>query len=140
MVLGAVAARCVVLEATRRTVGLILPVTAAVFLVYAQAGPLLDRVGLSLIAHRGYSLERVVGTLYMTLEGILGVPLDVAATYIVLFTVYGAVVEHSGAGRFFVDWAMAATGGTRGGAARAALSRWRGICSARCREAASPTP
>jgi TRAP transporter 4TM/12TM fusion protein len=103
----------VVLEATRRTVGLILPVTAAVFLLYAQAGPVLDRIGLSLIAHRGYSIERVIGTLYITLEGILGVPLDVAATYIVLFTVYGAVVEHSGAGRFFVDWAMAAIGRTR---------------------------
>jgi TRAP transporter 4TM/12TM fusion protein len=99
-----------VLEATRRTVGLILPVTAAIFLLYAQAGPLLDRIGLPLIAHRGYAIERVIGMLYMTLEGILGVPLDVAATYIVLFTVYGAVVEHSGAGRFFVEWAMAAIG------------------------------
>jgi TRAP transporter 4TM/12TM fusion protein len=102
-----------VLEATRRTVGLILPVTAVVFLLYAQAGPLLDRIGLSLIAHRGYSVERVIGMLYMTLEGILGVPLDVAATYIVLFTVYGAIVEHSGAGKFFVEWAMAAIGRSR---------------------------
>ena len=102
-----------VLEATRRTVGLILPVTTLVFLAYAPAGPLLDRIGLPLIAHRGYSIERVIGTLYMTLEGILGVPLDVAATYIVLFTVYGAVVEHSGAGRFFVEWAMAAIGRSR---------------------------
>jgi TRAP transporter 4TM/12TM fusion protein len=100
----------VVLEATRRTTGLMLPVTAALFLVYAWAGPVLDRVGLSLIAHRGYSLERIVGTLYVTLEGVLGVPLDVAATYIVLFTIYGAVVERGGAGRFFLDWAMAATG------------------------------
>jgi TRAP transporter 4TM/12TM fusion protein len=87
------------------------------FLAYAQAGPLLDRIGLTLIAHRGYSLERVVGMLYMTLEGILGVPLDVAATYIVLFTIYGAVVEHSGAGRFFVDWALSAMGRTTSGAA-----------------------
>jgi TRAP transporter 4TM/12TM fusion protein len=100
----------IVLEATRRTVGWILPVTALGFLAYAQFGSVLDRIGLSLIAHRGYAIDRVVGTLYMTLEGILGVPLDVAATYIVLFTVYGAVVEHSGAGRFFVDWAMAAIG------------------------------
>jgi TRAP transporter 4TM/12TM fusion protein len=107
----------IVLEATRRTVGWILPVTAVVFLAYAQFGPLLDRVGLSLIAHRGYGFDRVVGTLYMTLEGILGVPLDVAATYIVLFTVYGAVVEHSGAGRFFVDWAMAAIGRSNSGSA-----------------------
>ena len=104
----------VVLEATRRTTGLMLPVTAAVFLVYAWGGPALDRVGLSLIAHRGYSLERIVGTLYVTLEGVLGVPLDVAATYIVLFTVYGAVVERGGAGRFFLDWAMAATSSPRG--------------------------
>src|ERR1044071_2558616 len=50
----------------------------------------------------------------MTLEGIFGVPLDVAATYIVLFTIYGAVLEYSGAGRFFLDWAMAATGRSGG--------------------------
>lgn len=98
-----------VLEATRRTTGLMLSLTAAVFLLYAWSGPVLDRIGLSLIGHRGYSLERIVGTLYITLEGVLGVPLDVAATYIVLFTVYGAVVERGGAGRFFLEWAMAAT-------------------------------
>ncbi len=107
----------IVLEATRRTVGWILPVTAVGFLLYAQFGPLLDRLGLSLIAHRGYAFSRVVGTLYMTLEGIMGVPLDVAATYIVLFTIYGAIVEHSGAGRFFVDWAMSALGRSRSGSA-----------------------
>jgi TRAP transporter 4TM/12TM fusion protein len=107
----------IVLEATRRTVGWILPVTAIAFLAYAQFGAVLDRVGLSLIAHRGYALDRVVGTLYMTLEGIMGVPLDVAATYIVLFTIYGAIVEHSGAGRFFVDWAMAMIGRGRSGSA-----------------------
>ncbi len=106
-----------VLEATRRTVGWVLPVTTALFLAYAQGGPFLDRVGLPLIAHRGYAPDRVVGMLYMTLEGILGVPLDVAATYIILFTVYGAVVEYSGAGRFFVDWAMAAIGRSRQGSA-----------------------
>ena len=53
----------------------------------------------------------------MTLEGIFGVPLDVAATYIILFTIYGAVLEHPGAGRFFIDWAMAAMGRSRSGAA-----------------------
>ena len=106
----------VVLEATRRTVGATLPITAVGFLLYAYFGPLLDRIGLSLVAHRGYSVERIVGVLYMTLEGILGVPLDVAATYIVLFTIFGAVLEYSGAGRFFVDWAMAAIGRARAGA------------------------
>jgi TRAP transporter 4TM/12TM fusion protein len=99
-----------VLEATRRTVGGILPVAAVAFLVYAYVGPLLDLVGLGLFAHRGYALDRLVGSLYMTLEGIFGVPLDVAATYIVLFTIYGAVLQYSGAGTFFLDWAMAAMG------------------------------
>ena len=105
-----------ILEAARRTAGLILPVTALGFLVYAYYGPLLDRVGLSLIGHRGYDVQRIVATLYMTLEGIFGVPVDVAATYIVLFVIYGAILEHSGAGRFFVDWALAAIGRSGGGA------------------------
>jgi TRAP transporter 4TM/12TM fusion protein len=106
-----------VLEATRRTVGWILPVTAAGFLLYGYAGPIFDRIGLPLLAHRGYSLERLVGTLYMTLEGIFGVPLDVAATYIILFTIFGAVLEYSGAGSFFINWAMAAMGRSSSGAA-----------------------
>lgn len=107
-----------VLEATRRTVGWVLPATALAFLLYAYLGPLFDLVGLGAIAHRGYPLDRLVGTLYMTLEGIFGVPLDVASTYIVLFGIFGAVLEASGAGRFFIDWAMAATG--RSGSAAAA--------------------
>ena len=115
VVLG-VATIIVVLEATRRTTGWILPITALAFLAYAYLGAVLDRLGLSLVAHRGYATERIVGTLYMTLEGIFGVPLDVAATYIVLFTIYGALLEHSGAGRFFIDWAMAAVGRSGHGA------------------------
>jgi TRAP transporter 4TM/12TM fusion protein len=103
-------ATLLVLEATRRTVGAILPVTAVGFILYAYFGPLLDLVGLGVFAHRGYDLERVVGSLYMTLEGIFGVPLDVASTYIILFTIFGAVLEFTGAGRFFIDWAMAALG------------------------------
>ncbi len=114
LVLGAIAT-LLILEATRRTTGWILPVTAALFLAYAYFGALLDQAGLSLIAHRGYSVPRILGTLYMTLEGIFGVPLDVTATYIVLFTIYGAVLEHSGAGRFFIDWAAAAVGRSSSG-------------------------
>ncbi|HEY0874820.1 MAG TPA: TRAP transporter fused permease subunit [Vicinamibacterales bacterium] len=116
IVLGTVAVAAV-LEATRRTVGWILPVTAIAFLLYAWFGPALDRIGLPLLAHRGYPPDRLIGTLYMTLEGIFGVPLDVAATYIILFTIYGAVLEGSGAGRFFIDWAMAAMGKSHSGAA-----------------------
>ena len=87
----------------------------AVSRLRATSAALLDQVGLSLIAHRGYSVPRILGTLYMTLEGIFGVPLDVTATYIVLFTIYGAVLEHSGAGKFFIDWAAAAVGRSRSG-------------------------
>ena len=99
-----------VLEATRRTVGWVLPLTAAGFIIYAYLGPLFDLVGLGIIAHRGYALDRLIGILYMTLDGIFGIPLDVAATYIILFTIYGAVLEASGAARFFIDWALAAMG------------------------------
>jgi TRAP transporter 4TM/12TM fusion protein len=115
LVLGIVTT-LLVLEATRRTVGPILPVTAVVFLVYGYYGPLFELVGLEIFAHRGYGLVRLVGTLYMTLEGIFGVPLDVAATYIVLFTIFGAVLAHSGAGRFFINWTMSAFGRSRSGA------------------------
>jgi TRAP transporter 4TM/12TM fusion protein len=115
VVLGTI---CVVLvlEATRRTAGWVLPVTAAAFLAYSYYGPLLDLVGLGIIAHRGYDLSRTIGTTYMTLEGIFGVPLDVAATYIVLFAIYGAVLEASGAGKFFLEWSLAAVGRSGGGA------------------------
>jgi TRAP transporter 4TM/12TM fusion protein len=105
-----------VLEATRRTTGWVLPATALVFVTYAWAGPWLDRIGLDVISHRGYGITRIVGTLYMTTEGLFGVPLDVASTYIVLFTVFGAVLEASGAGAFFLDWSRAALGRSRSGA------------------------
>ena len=104
------------LEATRRTVGPILPVTAIAFLLYGYFGPILELVGLNIFAHRGYDEARLIGTLYMTLEGIFGVPLNVTATFIVLFTIFGAVLAHSGAGKFFIDWTMAAFGRSQSGA------------------------
>ena len=112
LVLGSIAI-LLVLEAARRSVGWILPVTAVGFLAYGWAGPAFDRIGLPLLAHRGYGIDRLIGTLYMTLEGVFGVPLDVAATYIVLFTIYGAVLEYSGAGAFFINWSLAAMGRSR---------------------------
>ena len=115
LVLGIVTT-VLVLEATRRTVGLILPITAVAFLAYGYYGPWLELIGLDLIAHRGYGTARLVGTLYMTLEGIFGVPLDVAATYIVLFTIFGSVLAHSGAGQFFINWALSAFGHSSSGA------------------------
>jgi TRAP transporter 4TM/12TM fusion protein len=116
VVLGAMTV-LLVLEAARRSVGWILPATAGGFLLYALAGPWFDRIGLPLLAHRGYPIDRLMGTLYITLEGLFGVPLDVAATYIILFTIYGAVLERSGAGSFFINWALAVMGRSRSGAA-----------------------
>ena len=105
-----------VLEATRRTVGPILPVTAIAFLLYGYYGPYLEMIGLDLFAHRGYGVARLVGTLYMTLEGIFGVPIGVASTFIILFTIFGAVLAHSGAGQFFIQWTMSAFGRSHSGA------------------------
>jgi TRAP transporter 4TM/12TM fusion protein len=105
-----------VLEATRRTAGWILPFTAVCFLVYTFYGPLLELIGLGMVAHRGYDVARIVGTSYMTLEGVFGVPLEVASTYIILFSIYGAILAASGAGQFFLEWSMAAVGGSGGGA------------------------
>jgi TRAP transporter 4TM/12TM fusion protein len=107
-VLFGVGAVLVTLEAARRTVGWILPAVCVAFLGYAYLGDLIPR-GM-LLGHRGYDTERLVGHLYMGLEGLFGVPLDVAATYIVLFTLYGAVLEVSGASKFFVDLSAAVFG------------------------------
>jgi len=96
-----------VLEASRRTTGLIMPGVVLLFLIYTFVGPWLP----SPWTHRGYDLDRVVGHMYMTLEGIFGVPIDVSATFIILFTIYGAILEYSGAGKFFIDFSFAAMGG-----------------------------
>lgn len=106
-----------ILEATRRTVSPVLTGLVVAFLLYAWLGSFLPGAW----AHRGYDLERTIGHLYMTLEGIFGVPLDVAATYIILFTIYGSVLEASKAGRFFVELAFAATGRRSSGAGRGAV-------------------
>ncbi len=95
-----------VLEAARRTVGWVFPAICVAFLLYAYYGSYLpvDWV----IGHKGYGPTRLAQQMYMGTEGIFGTALDVAATYIVLFTIYGAVLEMSGAGKFFVDVSFAA--------------------------------
>ncbi|MGH2819706.1 MAG: TRAP transporter permease [Actinomycetota bacterium] len=100
-----------VLEATRRTVGMVLPIVCLVFVAYAFAGDLIPPG--YLLGHRGYDLERLIGQIYIGIEGIFGVPASVAATYIVLFTIYGAVLDHSGVGKYFIDVSFAAFGTSR---------------------------
>jgi len=103
-----------IVEATRRTIGWILPALAVLLLAYGKWGYELPGAW----GHPGYDVDRIVGTLYISLEGVFGVPLDVAATYIILFTIYGAVLEYSGAGKFFLDFSFAATGRKASGAGR----------------------
>jgi len=103
-----------VLEAARRSTGWVMPLVAAAFLAYALFGQHLP----SPWTHRGYDIERLVGHMYMTLEGIFGTALDVSATLIILFTIYGAFLQQSGAGKFFIDFSFAATGGRSTSAGR----------------------
>jgi TRAP transporter 4TM/12TM fusion protein len=94
-----------VLEATRRTTGLVLPVVCLAFLAYSYYGGYLPPTWD--IAHAGVDFSQIINALYNDQSGFYGVPLDVAATYIVLFTIYGAVLAQSGAGTFFVDLSFA---------------------------------
>jgi TRAP transporter 4TM/12TM fusion protein len=103
-----------VLEVARRATGWVMPFICVLFLIYAYIGPVLP----SPWTHRGYDVERIVGHMYMTLEGIFGAPIDVSATFIILFTIYGAFLEYSGAGRFFIDFSFAAMGRKPTGAGR----------------------
>jgi TRAP transporter 4TM/12TM fusion protein len=105
------------LEGTRRATGPIMPCVAIGFILYALYGHLLPHPW----THRGYALEDLVAHLYMTLEGIFGTTVDVASSLIILFTVFGAVLQQSGAGRFFIDFSFAAMGGRRNSAGRAVV-------------------
>jgi TRAP transporter 4TM/12TM fusion protein len=103
-----------ILEALRRTSGWIMLGVVATFLAYAMLGPYLPEPW----SHRGYDVERLVGHMYMTLEGIFGTPIDVSATFIILFTIYGAILQFSNAGKFFIDFSFTAMGGSHAGAGR----------------------
>jgi TRAP transporter 4TM/12TM fusion protein len=105
------------LEATRRSTGFIMPTVAIVFALYAIFGRYLPPPW----THRGYPVPDLVAHLYMTLEGIFGTTVDVASSLILLFTVFGAVLQMSGAGRFFIDFSFAAMGGRRNAAGRAVV-------------------
>ncbi len=116
----------VVLEAARRAIGLGMTMIGVVAIIYGLAGPrgALPMVGdwlPGILAHRGNTLDRLIGQLYLGQEGIYGLPLGVAATYIFVFVLFGAFLEVTGAGKFFIDLAYAATGRRAGGPAKAAV-------------------
>jgi len=106
-----------VIEATRRTVGWPLPIVAIVALLYAVSGPYLP----GMLAHPGFPISELAPYMYLRTDGIFGVPLGVSASFIFLFVLFGAILNVSGAGQFFIDLALALTGRSRGGPAKAAI-------------------
>jgi TRAP transporter 4TM/12TM fusion protein len=100
-----------VLEATRRTLGAALPVLALGFIGYGLAGPWLPGP----LRHKGLSFEILIDQTFYTTEGLFGIPLGVAASYVILFIIFGAFLEKSGAGQFFMNFANAIAGAQRGG-------------------------
>ncbi|WP_412539790.1 TRAP transporter fused permease subunit [Longispora sp. K20-0274] len=109
-----------ILEACRRTTGWVLPAVCLAFLGYAYYGGYLPQ-GWA-IAHAGMDFDQIVDALYNTSSGFYGTPLDVCASYIVLFTLYGAVLNSSGAGKFFVDLSVAAFRRSRTAPGRTAVA------------------
>ncbi|WP_207747542.1 TRAP transporter permease [Pelagibacterium limicola] len=114
------------LEASRRAVGIGITIIGVAFIVYAMAGPRgplpwLGEIMPGILAHRGYGIDRIAAVLYLGQEGIFGLPLGVAATYVFTFVLFGAVLEVTGAGRFFIDISYALTGRRQGGPAKAAV-------------------
>jgi TRAP transporter 4TM/12TM fusion protein len=105
------------LEAARRVIGPALPVIAVAFCVYAFFGPYMPEI----IAFKGVSVGRFVGQMTMSTEGIYGIPLDVSATIVFLFVLFGAMLERAGAGRYFIQLALSLLGGFKGGPAKAAV-------------------
>src|SRR6266849_162354 len=103
-----------ILEGMRRASGWVMPIVVASFVLYALFGELLPGSW----AHRSYEVGRLVGHLYMTLEGIFGVAVDVSSSLIILFTIYGAFLQFSGAGKFFIDFSFSSMGGKSTSAGR----------------------
>lgn len=107
----------ILLESCRRIVGLPILIIASAFIIYAFAGPYLS----GFLNHRGYSFERVVAHLFYNTEGIMGTPLGACATFIFLFILFGALLEKTGIGQFFIDICNAIAGGASGGPAKVAV-------------------
>jgi len=116
MIIGGIAI-LLVLEATRRAVGLPITIIAIIFLLYAYFGPYMP----GMLAHRGLDLGQLINTMFFTTEGILGTPLQVSSTYIFLFLLFGAFLVQSGVGLYFNDLAIAIAGRRVGGPAKVAI-------------------
>lgn len=107
----------VLIESCRRIVGLPILIIAVAFICYAFAGPYLP----GFLNHRGYSFQRVVSHLFFNTEGIMGTPIGACSTFIFLFILFGALLESTGIGQFFIDMCNAIAGGASGGPAKVAV-------------------
>lgn len=116
MIIGGIAI-LLVLEATRRAVGLPITIIAIVFLIYALYGPYMP----GMLAHRGLTLEQLIDSMFFTTEGILGTPLQVSSTYIFLFLLFGSFLVQTGVGNYFNDLAISLAGKRTGGPAKVAI-------------------
>ena len=115
--LVSVAGILLVMEACRRVIGLIMTGICAASILFALYGPYMP----DMFAHKGYSLERIATTLWLTTEGVFGLPLAVAATFVFVFVLFGAFLESSGGGTFFIELAHALTGRFSGGPAKTSV-------------------
>lgn len=107
----------ILFESCRRIVGLPIMIIAAVFIVFAFTGKYLP----GFLHHRGYSLQRIVCHLFYNTEGIMGTPIGACSTFIFLFILFGALLEKTGIGHFFIDVCNAIAGGASGGPAKVAV-------------------
>ena len=107
----------ILIESCRRIVGLPILLIASAFILYAFAGPYLP----GFFNHRGYSFQRVVSHLFFNTEGIMGTPIGACSTFIFLFILFGALLESTGIGQFFIDVCNAIAGGASGGPAKVAV-------------------
>ena len=105
------------LEAARRSLGIALSLVSAVFIAYAFAGPAM----LGILKHAGVQLDYLISSTAMTTEGIWGVPMQIAATYVIIFVIFTAFLQESGTGKFFIDLSCALFGKVRGGPAKVAV-------------------
>jgi len=106
-----------VIEACRRTIGLVMVIICLTFIVYAYFGPYMPEF----FAHKGYSTTRIFTLLYLTTEGIYGLPLGVAATFVFIFVLFGSFLQKTGGGDFFINLSYALTGRMTGGPAKTAV-------------------
>jgi len=113
----AITAVLLVLEAGRRAVGLPITIVGALMLAYAYLGPIMP----GFLEHRGFSLERLLSHSFLSLEGILGIPIAISATFIYLYLLFATILQNTGLEKFFSELAVALTGWMTGGTAKACV-------------------